>query len=381
MALLINAMFFGLLAASPALAVRLGATSEKGNLTAAALELAMDLSSAREEAEAAGDAALTTPPTKATPITKARRGHGRAPSSGPPRKRNPPLNLDWEQVREFMELTPAARGQKPNRRTVDQHGFSLHQVEGNELAELEAFLDCTHPEQLGKGRDAKTYSRKYSELSLFAAWHFDVPDRADIYNAQKRIAFREMSSTGIKQRVHTKFDDLSLGNLEPEVNEKWLLHGTQPHLVMPIFTGGLDERLSSLGSMFGAGVYLSEDPEKIDQYVRPDDGRNPDLSELHSQLFHSNFTHPGDDLFYVFVVRAVLGVPCYTTDGKNDELTGRLLFHDQHRRELGYIPGNRPLRYHCLIADTGDKLKRYREFVVYNGGRTNIRYMLAYRRV
>lgn len=380
MTLLINAILLGLLTISPALAVRLKA-SERGNLTAAVFEVGK-LLSARGDAKAAGDAVPVNPVTKATPITKGRRGV-RGTSSGPPRKRNQPKDLDWELVKEYMELTPAARGQEPSQRTVEEQGFSLRRLEEGEMEELALFLDCTHPEQLGRGRDAKAYWRKYSELRPFAAWQFDVPDRADIYNAQKRIAFREMSRTGIKRRVHSRFDDLSLGNLEPEVNEKWLLHGTQPHLVMPIFAGGLDERLSSLGSMFGAGVYLSEDPEKVDQYVRPDDGSNPELSELHSQLFNEaqNFTHPGEDLFYVFVVRAVLGVPCYTMDGKVDESTGAPLFHDEHRRELGYIPGNKPLRYHCLIADTGDKLKRYREFVVYNGGRTNIRYMLAYRRV
>lgn len=38
--------------------------------------------------------------------------------------------------------------------------------------------------------------------------------------------------------------------------------------------------------MFGAGCYFAEDPEKIDQYVRPDPHHNaPGLEELHSRLY------------------------------------------------------------------------------------------------
>merc|ERR1712086_199361 len=133
--------------------------------------------------------------------------------------------------------------------------------------------------------------------------------------------------------------------------------------------------------MYGAGVYLAEDAAKIDQYTRPDNGCNPDYAELHSQLFCPGFAHPGEDLFYVFVVRAVLGIPCYTLDGKLERSTKAALYADSHRRELGVIPGKDPLRYHSLIAETGDILKRYREFVVYNAARTNICYVLAYRRV
>jgi len=279
------------------------------------------------------------------------------------------------------ELTLAARGEEPNQRTLEEQGFGLRRVEESEMEKFAVLLQCTTPEELGKGRDAKTYPRKYSELRLFAAWHFDVPDRTDIYDVQKRIVVREMASAGIQQQVSNKFDHASLGDVEAGVNEKWFLHGTQPQLVMPIFSKGLNERLSSLGGMFGAGVYLSEDAEKIDQYTRPDDGCNPDFAELHAQLFHPGFTHPGEDLFYVFVVRSVLGVPCYTVDGKVEQSTKTALFADEDRRELGYIPGKEPLRYHSLIAQTGAKLKRYREFVVYNAARTNIRYVLAYRRV
>ena len=33
----------------------------------------------------------------------------------------------------------------------------------------------------------------------------------------------------------------------------------------------MNERLCSLGGMFGAGIYLAEDVEKIDQYTTPDE--------------------------------------------------------------------------------------------------------------
>lgn len=294
-------------------------------------------------------------------------------------------NITWSAVHEGLpsarEFTRPAQGEEPNQRTLEEQGFGLRRVQESEMEKLAVLLQCWHPGELGKGRDAKTYPRAYSELRLFAAWHLDVPDRADIYQAQRRIVAREMARASIQQQVSTKFDDVSIGDLEAGVNEKWLLHGTEPQLVMPIILQGLNERLSSLGGMFGAGVYLAEDAEKTDQYTRPDDGCTPDFAELHAQLFHPGFMHPGEDLFYVFVVRAVLGVPCYTADGKVEKSTKTDLYSDEHRRELGYILGKEPLRYHSLIAETGVKLKRYREFVVYNAAQTNICYLLAYRRV
>ena len=101
--------------------------------------------------------------------------------------------------------------------------------------------------------------------------------------------------------------------LDQTLNEKWLLHGTKPESVIPILESGLNERLS--GGIFGSGIYLAEDAEKIDQYTRPDEPNiaNPgeDLEELRDILYgggEDSVTRPHDghngDIFYAFVVAA-----------------------------------------------------------------------------
>ena len=92
------------------------------------------------------------------------------------------------------------------------------------------------------------------------------------------------------------------------------------------------------------------------------------------------------DIFYCFVVRALRGLVSETTYWKTNDRSGEELFTDDTKRELGlYVPKGKTsvsgVRYHSLQANLGDKLFRHREFVVYNAQRTNIRYLVAYRRM
>lgn len=47
------------------------------------------------------------------------------------------------------------------------------------------------------------------------------------------------------------------------INEVFLMHGTRPETVLPILRAGLNERFS--GGHFGAGSYLAEVADKINQ--------------------------------------------------------------------------------------------------------------------
>lgn len=269
--------------------------------------------------------------------------------------------------------------------TMETYGWDLRRVvDCAKLAMLQQMLriDDAYKYELGRGRDAHKYDRPYSRLELHAAWHFDMEDRREIYAIQRRLVSRECARVGTVPELHTKLDFVhNHFDVDTAINEKWLLHGTQPKLVLPTLDSGLNEHLASLQGMFGAGIYLAEDAAKIDQYATPDTGSDPDLRELHKKLFwRDNTMHPGTDLFYVFVVSAICGVSCRTLDGKMDRHTEQPLFASECRRELAFIPENQPLRYHSLLADTGDKLQRFREFVFYHAARTNIAYLIAYRR-
>ena len=140
--------------------------------------------------------------------------------------------------------------------------------------------------------------------------------------------------------------------------------------------------------MFGAGNYFAEAPEKIDQYTRPDEGlETPGLEELHSRLYRAggNF-HPGEDIFYCFLVRVTCGA-CLQTKGLDKErlrdvVTGQEVFLNNDRRELSRVPGATPtFSYHTLVVNLGAAVLRFREFISFSGIRIYPEYLIAYRRV
>ena len=98
------------------------------------------------------------------------------------------------------------------------------------------------------------------------------------------------------------------------VGEAFVLHASKPELVLPIAHNGLNDRVVSSRSAFGTGIYLAEDIENTDQYCTSDpDYESPGLENLHARLFRAGGnSHAGDDLFYVFVVRAVCGAQLQT---------------------------------------------------------------------
>jgi hypothetical protein len=308
-------------------------------------------------------------------------------------------------------------------------GFELLRVEDALLPKLGEMLHVADSTQLGKGRDAIPYPRPYGRLKLEAAWHCVAPDRDAKYQLTKNEVRREINMLR-EQGKHlpcdkagqdrTKLDeagsrlDQATGRMRSAtLNEKLLLHGTKPEFVISLLQQGLNERVTSVRGMLGAGVYLAEDAEKVDQYCHPDSGdRNPELEELHRILFPNEpdaFRHPawpkfcaecgkalvpGDaictkcgakvahvtpgsvnDLFYVFVVRALCGYVAYSYDEKDTRN-----FHGADKRELCEVPGSK-VRFHSLIFDGSSKGFRYREFVSFHSDRTHIEYLLAYRRV
>lgn len=292
--------------------------------------------------------------------------------------------------------------------SVKVDGWELLPVEDALLPALNALLHVEDPKQLGKGNDVTAYPRKYTSLKLEAAWHCVAPDRDVRYEAAKNEVKRdilELKKQGKNlQLLPTKLDQAGRhvpatgGGLDRDLNEKWLLHGTKPEFVLKLLKEGFNERVTSSSGMLGRGVYLAENAEKVDQYCLPDSGKgNPEFEELHRILFPNEpdaFRHPagpppvvfgrasplppgGDnDLFYVFVVRALCGYFLRSHD-LNDT---RMFQKGADRRELCEVPESN-VRYHSLIFDGSSRGFRYREFVFKHSDLTNIQYLLAYRRV
>ena len=57
------------------------------------------------------------------------------------------------------------------------------------------------------------------------------------------------------------------GQLVPEINECYLLHGTKESTTNVIAHDGLDFRVGSEKAMFGIGAYCAENSTKADQYT------------------------------------------------------------------------------------------------------------------
>jgi len=269
--------------------------------------------------------------------------------------------------------------------------WTVRPVSGRELEALRAFMHVPDPQNLGIGRDVKEKER-YKSLQLVYAWKVSKPNKRPVYEAKKQQVESDMRLAGKVMPlpiINTKLDAVAaqLG-VDDSVNEKILLHGTKPEIVLTILQNGLNERLS--GGLFGSGSYLAEDPSKIDQYCTPDQGLgsgDKSVEVLHDKLYRQHdLNHPGR-VFYCFATRVVLGIPVYTKDGEvNMNPPGQNVWLTGDKRELVTVPETiPPVHYHTLIAECGQghayKVKRHREFVTFSGDRTLIEYVIAYRRV
>lgn len=208
-----------------------------------------------------------------------------------------------------------------------------------------------------------------------------------------RIRKNRLASDSWRSRLEEASSSLP-GERFDEVGERYLLHGTGPDHLLDILHQGFTEKLASLKGLFGAGNYLAEDPEKIDQYTRPDPGlETPGLEEIHSRLYRAGGNyHPGEDMFYCFIVRATCGASLQISGLDEDRLrdeAGRDVFLTPDRRELARVPGTSPaFSYHSLVVNlctgkTSSKavVARFREVVIFEGNRIYPEYLVAYKRV
>jgi len=203
----------------------------------------------------------------------------------------------------------------------------------------------------------------------------------------KALALNGLSIPRVDVRnEYVQMMDKLPAKLDHEINEVYLSHGMKPESLLAILSGGLNERFS--GGLFGNGTYLAEDVAKNDQYCTIDQrhGAHPDLHQL---LYDgAGVVHPGNVLYVIFC-RVVLGSRIRTQDGIKDmdsspaavPLGGRRSIWSSERRELATIQSsNPPIIHHSLLAETGGKIARFREFVVYHGDRIYPEYIVAYQR-
>jgi hypothetical protein len=174
------------------------------------------------------------------------------------------------------------------------------------------------------------------------------------------------------------------GQLRSNVNEAFLMHGTGAHVLINIFSKGLNERFAgtAVGAAYGKGTYLAEDAGKNDIYTKVDlqyDGS----SELHKRLYAHGARHPGK-VFYILVCRVARGHHVRTQKMGEDTKsfdTGRPVFPISFG-ELDTVAGVfPPVHHHSLLApDPTPPWVRYREFIVFHSDYIYPEYLLAYQR-
>jgi len=255
------------------------------------------------------------------------------------------------------------------------------------FASLKAAL-ATDGAHLGLGRDVLERG-SYKQLVLRRAWRVENPGLWKRYSVerqrilqdiqQRKLALPKLEVRGVLQSALSGLPSEPL----KEVNEAMLLHGTKPGSVLTLLQNGLNERFS--GGLFGHGSYLAEDAGKNDQYVQRDPGpdESGELQDLHSRLFSQGTKHPGN-VYYIFVCRVVLGVFVRTRGGDpgaKDLDRNKCIWAGASRRELAQIPGTKPpVHYHSLVAELGEHIHRYREFIQFHDSRLYPEYLLAYQR-
>eukprot|EP00931_Biecheleriopsis_adriatica_P019947 TRINITY_DN13450_c0_g1_i3.p1 TRINITY_DN13450_c0_g1~~TRINITY_DN13450_c0_g1_i3.p1 ORF type:complete len:615 (-),score=98.57 TRINITY_DN13450_c0_g1_i3:130-1974(-) len=272
-------------------------------------------------------------------------------------------------------------------------GWGLHRLEdplSEEFSNIRKLFQVTDPHNLGIGRDVRSWKGKYSDIDVVCAWKIYKPYAKVVYDAKKLMYCKDnqkirkvLGDDGPDYPFPTKLDGpgRDLFKLDDSVNEKALLHGTKAGTVLALLRNGLDERYS--GGLFGKGAYLAEDPSKIDQYCTESSGGS-DEEQLH-QFLYDDFERPMPDtpLFYCFVVRALLGAYIRTRDGETScDVEDQSVWATSDRRQLAQIPNVVPATpYQSLVAETGGKVARHREFIVFNGDCCKLEYLIAYRRV
>jgi len=135
-------------------------------------------------------------------------------------------------------------------------------------------------------------------------------------------------------------------------NEVFLFHGTRPDLVNVIAESGLDERVCSLGGLFGAGIYLAENSSKSDEYCTPD----------------------VQGLCSMFLVRAVLGTPYEALEPRNNSRRPPCMPRADQRlydSVIGVMKQTHPRAF----------LEKYREFIVYDRNQVYPEFLIHFRRV
>jgi hypothetical protein len=281
------------------------------------------------------------------------------------------------------------------REGADRDGFALFPLtEARNAAVWRVLARCLHtprPEWMGSGTDTEEPwpANSRSKLVLSRAWRLESPNlwrrycvAQETVRSQIALLRRQRKLVPVLSTMLDRTTRALPGTRRTDVNEAYLLHGTGPLVVESILSGGTNMRYSKVAA-FGNGIYFAEDPAKNDQYVTNDSrfGAHP---ALHKRLYSTHSpAHPNERVYYLILCRVTAGALVRTRDGRT-QLDGQgspSVFCRAGPRELAQISGvTPPVHHHALLVETGGRVARFREVVVFHDEYIYPEYILAYRR-
>ena len=151
-------------------------------------------------------------------------------------------------------------------------GFAVHRItaEGSEWASLSKCLDTPHPEWLNIGADVKEKetSGSYNKLELAAAWRIENPTVWESYRARQSTISRDCRRANESSiplpgdlgvlTIEATRNLPGFNGLKKSLQERYLLHGTTPDVLVDVIANGFNEHYSTSGA-FGNGLYFAED--------------------------------------------------------------------------------------------------------------------------
>ncbi|KAH3833545.1 uncharacterized protein LOC127877602 isoform X2 [Dreissena polymorpha] len=230
----------------------------------------------------------------------------------------------------------------------------------------------TDKSDIGKGKDA-TGLGGYSKLWITNVQRVENLDvfkkycnkRQEIFKnlvKQKRGAWPKVEETpnaSGKIITSTYFSREMASDLQSEINEVLLFHGTKLDTIDTICQSGFDTRLASRDAMFGQGVYGAEKPTKADQYTDDQNARTIGQGQIKQ----------------MFLMRMLLGHCFICTDQNHPHKYRRAPCCKCKRDDCKehFDSGN----YDSVV---GDNKKLFREFIVYERDQCYPEYLITYER-
>jgi len=248
----------------------------------------------------------------------------------------------------------------------------------NVLAEIQGMFDATYRKVYTRDRRGapipdRFVVREVHRVMNDQVWREYVGRREEVrgrLRGAKAAAVPEGAQT-MNYLAGRRSGAPSLPNLDSEVNETWLFHGTTREAAQGIAENDfrLDLTGSNAGTLYGKGIYLAENATKSDEYG---EGPKRPAGEEMEQGYEAPRPPKGPP---PPLVRESYILLCRSTLGKVN-------YNDEAR------PDADKLQKSCLNGDydsvLGDRLKRhgtFRELIVYHDDHVYPEYVIRYERV